>query len=248
MTPRRSRALWRTTLVELRLYLREPAAAFFSLLLPLILLVLHGAQGNDPRRELAGEGLVDALVPGFVALVIATSGLMTLPATLVAYRERGILRRLYATPLSPLVALAAQLLVCLLVTLAGLGLLIGVGVAFLDLTPPQAPLILLAATLLAALGFFAVCLVLAAVAPSSRTVQAVAAALFFPMIFLSGATWPRAALPDTLAAVGQWLPLSVVVDAIDAAWSGAADIAALGLLAVMCAAGLAVSARCFRWT
>jgi ABC-2 type transport system permease protein len=248
MTPARSRALWRTTLVELRLYLREPAAAFFSLLLPLILLLLNGAQGNHPRRELAGEGLVDALIPGYVALVIATSGLMTLPATLVAYRERGILRRLHATPLSPLVALAAQLLVCLVVTLAGLGLLVGVGVAFLDLSPPRAPLGLLAATLLGALGFFAVCLVLAAVAPSSRTVQAVAAALYFPMIFLSGATWPRSVLPDTLGAVGQWTPLTVVVDTIDAGWSGTVDAAALGWLAMMCAAGLALSARCFRWT
>jgi ABC-2 type transport system permease protein len=248
MMPDRSRALWRTTLVELRLYLRDPAAAFFSLLLPLILLVLNGAQGNDPRRDLAGEGVVDALLPGYVALVIATSGLMTLPTTLVVYREHGILRRLHATPLSPLVALAAQLLVCLVVTLAGLGLLIGVGLAFLDLTPPPAPLGLFAATLVGALGFFAICLLLAAVAPTSRTVQAAAAAVYFPMIFLSGATWPRDALPDTVADIGQWLPLAIVVDAIDAGWSGAADVGALGLLAVMGAAGLVLSARCFRWS
>jgi ABC-2 type transport system permease protein len=246
--PGRTRALWRTTLVELRLYLREPAAAFFSLLLPLILLVLNGSQGNEPRRDLSGEGIVDALMPGYVALVIATSGLMTLPATLVVYRERGILRRLHATPLSPLVALVAQLLVCLVVTLVGLGLLIGVGMAFLGLAPPQAPLGLFAATLIGALGFFAICLVLAAVAPTSRTVQAVAAALYFPMIFLSGAAWPRAALPDALAEIGQWLPLAVVVDAVDTAWRGGADAGALGLLAVMGAAGFALGVRCFRWT
>jgi hypothetical protein len=51
MTPGRSRALWRTTLVELRLYLREPAAAFFSLLLPADLLVLNGSLGERPAAR-----------------------------------------------------------------------------------------------------------------------------------------------------------------------------------------------------
>lgn len=248
MTAASCRAVWRTAIVELRLYLREPAAAFFTLLLPLVLLALNGAQGNAPRRELGGEGVVDVMLPGYVALVIATSGLMVLPATLATYRERGILRRLHATPMSPFVALVAQLLVCLVVTLVGLALLVSCGLAFFELTAPQAPARVLGATVLGALGFFAASLVVAAVAPSSRAVQAVAAALYFPMIFLSGAMWPREDLPDGLAQVGQWLALAPVVDAIDAAWSGGVDATALAVLVALLVAGTAVSVRLFRWS
>ena len=248
MSPRPLVALWRTTVVELRLYLREPAAAFFTLLLPLLLLALNGAQGNAPRAALGGAGLVDVLLPGYVALVIATSGLMVLPVTLTQYRERGILRRLHATPVSPLVALGAQLAVCLAMTTVGLVLLIACGLAFFGLNPPERPGGVVAATLLGALSFFGLSLILAAVAPSSRTAQAVASALYFPMIFVSGATWPREALPDVVARVGEWLPLSFVVDAIQAPWQGGTATASLGVLAVSSVAGLILSARLFRWS
>ena len=93
--------------------------------MPLILLALNAGAGS-----IDGEPAGDVLVPGYVALVIATSGLMALPSTIVHYRERGILRRLRVTPLTPLVALVAQVLVCLVVTLAGLALLVACGVAF----------------------------------------------------------------------------------------------------------------------
>jgi ABC-2 type transport system permease protein len=96
------RGFWKLTLMELKLFLREPTAAFFTLAFPLMLLFLFGSiYGNEPTPFFGGYGSVDVSVPGYTALIIGTSGLLTLAITMASYREHGVLRRLKATPLRP---------------------------------------------------------------------------------------------------------------------------------------------------
>lgn len=242
------RILAKTTWVELKLFFRDPAAAFFTLALPVLLLVLNGAGGNAPDPQFDGAGAIDVLVPGYIALVIATLGLMQLPGVLAGYRERGVLRRLEATPIRPGVILVAQLLVQGLIATVGLVVLVGLGMAVFDLRAPQAPWTVLAAYVIAVMGFSAFGFVLAAVLPTARSTAAVAAALYFPMIFLSGATWPREALPEWAAGVGNVLPLTYVVESVKRPWiTGDADVLAMGLLAAMIAVGTVIASRLFRW-
>jgi ABC-2 type transport system permease protein len=246
--PNLATVLTKTTWVELKLFFRDPAAAFFTLALPVLLLVLNGAGGNDPDPAFGGAGAIDVLVPGYIALVIATLGLMQLPAVLAGYRERGVLRRLEATPIRPGVILVAQLLVQGLIATVGLIVLVVLGMSVFDLRPPEAPWTVLAAYIIAVLGFSAFGFVLAAVLPTARSTAAIASALYFPMIFLSGATWPREMLPTWAASISDLLPLTYVVEAVKQPWiTGEADMLALGLLATMIVAGTAIATRLFRW-
>lgn len=240
--------LSKTTWVELKLFFRDPGAAFFTLALPVLLLVLNGAGGNDPDPRFGGAGAIDVLVPGFIALVIATLGLMQLPAVLAGYRERGVLRRLEATPIRPGIILVAQLLVQGLIATVGLIILVVLGMTVFGLRAPQAPWTVLAAYLVAVLGFSAFGFVLAAVMPTARSTTAIASALYFPMIFLSGATWPREMLPGWAARIGDLLPLTYVVEAVKQPWiTGQADAFAMGVLAAMIVAGTMLATRLFRW-
>jgi ABC-2 type transport system permease protein len=50
------RPLWKLTVTELKLFLREPAAVFFTLAFPLLLLWLNGSSGNRPGPSWAGGG------------------------------------------------------------------------------------------------------------------------------------------------------------------------------------------------
>lgn len=242
--------LAKLTWVELKLFAREPAAAFFTLVLPVLLLVLNGStSSNDRNADLGGAGLIDVLVPGYIALVIATLGLMTLPGVLASYRERGVLRRLEATPVGPTAVLVAQLLVQALVATVGLAVLVGLGMAVFDLRAPQAPLGVLVAYVAAVLGFAAVGFMLAAVLPTARTTNAVAAALYFPMIFLSGSTWPREVLPEWGQRIGDLLPLTYVVEAIKDPWTtGSWDVLALAVLGMLVLGGTTIATRMFRWS
>ena len=243
-------ALVKTTWVELKMFLREPGAAFVTLVLPVLLLVLNGSTGANERQEVfGGAGVIDVLVPGYIALVIATLGLTNVPSLLATYRERGVLRRLQAAPVRPWTILFAQLLVQSLVATTGLIVLVALGTTAFGLRAPQAPVAVLIAYVVSVLGFTALGFVLAAILPTARTASAISFALYLPMIFLAGATWPREVLPHWAQRVGDFLPLTYVVEALKQPWiSGSPNITALGLLAAMIVAGTALGSRLFRWT
>jgi ABC-2 family transporter len=108
------RALWKMTLVEAKLFLREPMAVFFTLAFPLMVLLLFGTIfGAEPIPGTNLKG-IDMSAPAYTGMIIGTVGLIGLPTTLAGYQELGILRRLRATPLHPSTILGAQVIVNLL--------------------------------------------------------------------------------------------------------------------------------------
>ncbi len=240
---------WNMTKTELKLFLRDPMAVFFTLLFPLMMLFLFGSIfGNEPDPDLGGRGSVDVSVPGYIAVIIATSAVMGLPINLATYRSGGVLRRFRATPLQPSTVLGAQVAVGLLFSLAGSALLVLAGRLFFGLHLPESPEIVMAAVLLSAASMFAVGFVLASVLPNARTAQSACMVVFFPMMFLSGAALPRHLLSETIRDVAQVLPLTHVVTLVDDAWSGGGwNPAAMVVLIGVLVAGVALSARLFRW-
>jgi ABC-2 type transport system permease protein len=243
------RAFWKLTVTEFKLFLREPLNLFFVLAFPLILLWLNGSLfGNAPSPEQGGQGAVDLLVPGYVALILATVGLTQLPGVRATYRERGILRRLATTPLAPAKVLGAQLVVQLAAGTIGVALLLAAATVFYDLHPPRAVAAAVLVYLAGALALYALGFVLAALAPNARTANAVGFVVYFPMIFLSGAVFPRHVLTASMRRIGELLPLAPVVTALQDAWSGGGiSTAALAALAAMVVVGSAVGVRVFRW-
>lgn len=243
--------LVKLTWVELKLFLREPMAAFFTLAFPLMMLFLFGSiYGNAPSHFFGGFGSVDISVPGYTSMIIATTGLMSLSISMASYREQGILRRLHATPLRPQTILGAQLLVLFLMTTIGMLLLIVSGKAAYGLRFAGDPLDVGLAYLLCSTSFFALGFVLAAVLPTTRSAQTVGMVLFYPMIFLSGATIPREILPETIRTYAQILPLTHVVNLLRGLWIGdpwSSHYTEVGVLLGLLVAGVIISAKTFRW-
>jgi ABC-2 type transport system permease protein len=243
------KAFWKLTWTELKLFVREPIGLFFTLLFPLLLLVIFGSIfGNDPTSMFGGFGSVDNSVPGYMGMIIGTLGMVGLPISLATYREKGILRRFRATPLNPNVVLWSQVAVNGIMQLVGIGLLVVAARLLYDLRIPAAPLALLPAVLLGGLSFFSVGFVLAGVLPTARTAQAVGMALFYPMLFLSGAALPRQMLPETVRQVAEFLPLTHVVMLFEDLWfKGSWNLTALAVVTGILLVSLAVSSRTFRW-
>jgi len=243
--------LVKLSLVEMKLFLREPLAAFFTLAFPVLLLLLFGSIfGNAPAPEYRGFGFVDASVPAYIALVIATGALLALATTLASYRERGVLRRLQATPLHPLAILGAQVVVLFAMTTTGTVLLVVVGRTVFGLRCAGSFVAIGAAYVLCNTALFALGFVLASVVPSARSAQAVGMAIFYPMVFLSGAALPRDLLPDTIQRAALMLPLTHAVTLLQSSWMGegwSTHLDAVGVLVATAAGGIALAARIFRW-
>ncbi|MBK8904249.1 MAG: ABC transporter permease [Anaerolineaceae bacterium] len=242
-------ALQKMTWVEFKLALREPIATFFTLVFPVLILFLFGSiYGNEPSEFLGGRGSVDNSVPGYIAMVIATTGLMSLPIGLATYRELGVLRRYRATPLRPLTLLGARIIVHTMISVIGAAVLIIAGVLAYDMVLPENIPAIVLAFLLGNIGFLAVGFLLASVLPNANTATAVGMALLYPMLFLSGAGLPREILPDNLVTVGNFLPLTHVVDLLKDVWySNTWNFTPIAVIIGMTLVATAVSVRTFRW-
>jgi ABC-2 type transport system permease protein len=236
------------TRVETSLLLREPAAVLFTLALPLVLLVLNGSNGNEPNPTFGGAGTVDVLLAGLLVYVMATSAIMGLGETLADYRDKGILRRLRVTPLRPWQILSSHALTHGAMSAVGTVVLVGVGYAAFDLNLPTSWPATVFSLVMSLMSLLAVGFLLGAVMPSVRTTQAVAAAIYFPAIFISGALFPQELLPPFAQTIGEFLPMTYAVRSIREAWTaGTVDWPSIAILAgtTLLLAGIAV--RMFRW-
>ena len=245
------RGWWMVFWTEAKLYLRDPWAAFFTLAFPLMMLLLFGAiYGNDPDPFFGGLGAIDVSVPAYTAMIIASVGLLSIGIGVTTYREQGILKRYWATPMRPLPYMTAHLLVHFAMTLAGTAFLIVAGKVLYDIRFSGNWGNVLAAFTLSTLSFFSLGFIIAGLARTARAAQVIGMVVFYPMLFLSGATIPLEVIEGS---IGKWvkiLPLTHVVTLLRGLWFGGTwgdhwvEVVVLASLLVI---GAVASAVTFRW-
>jgi len=245
------RGFWKLAWVEIKIYLRQPQAAFFTVFFPLILLFIFGSiYGNNPSPFFGGRGSVDVSTPAYLAMIIGSTGLLSIAIAVSSYREKGVLRRYRATPLRPAAVLAAEVAVHFLMTLlGGVLLIIAARVVYGLRFEGHAGEVFLGFTL-SCMSFFSIGFLLAGLARTARTAYILGMVIYFPNLFLSGATIPKETFPKALRAASRFIPLTHVVNLLQGLWFGNSlgkhlpEIAVLtGLLVI----GAAVSAMTFRW-
>lgn len=245
------KSLLRLTAVELKLYLREPMAVFFTLAYaPMILLLFGFIYGNEPSPFFGNRGFVDIAIPSYIGLIIVSVGLMSVPIATAEDREKGVLRRFYSTPASPAVYLFSNIFVYYLMTLAGVILLFIAGKLLFNTRFDGNIFSVLAGFTICTLSFFSFGYLIASLSPTSRMAQVAGMIIAFPLMFLSGAAIPLEVLPEKVLNISKYLPLYHVVTFMRGLWAGNSwsehwieIIVIIGLLVV----GAAVSIKTFRW-
>jgi len=246
-----TRSLMKMTWMEAKLFLREPVGAFFTLVFPLMMLFIFGTiYGNQPAAQSGGQGAIDSLIPAFTAMIIGITGLMSTTIMMATYRENGVLRRLRATPVSPLVVMAAPVIVVFAMTTLGMLLLVTAGKLVYHVRFEGNALSVLGGFTLGSLSFFGIGFILAGTMPTARMAQIIAMVLMYPMLILSGAAWPRELMPATMQKVSAFVPLTYVVNLLRGLWTGQTwgdHLLDAGVLVGMLLLGIIVSAKTFRW-
>lgn len=242
--------LSRLTLTESKLFVREPAAVFFMLAFPPLLLIVLGLVPafREPSEDLGGARVIDLYTPIVIAMALAMLALNGLPQMFATYREKGILRRMATTPVRPSMLLGAQLLMCTAIAVTLLVVLLAIGRIGFDVAlPRQVPGYLLA-YLLCVLSMLTMGLLVASLAPSGRGAGAIGSVLFFPVLFFAGLWVPRAGMSDVLRRISDLTPLGAGVQSLqDTAagqWPQLLHVAVM--LGWTLLAGV-LAARYFRW-
>ncbi|MDA3647857.1 ABC transporter permease [Saccharopolyspora indica] len=243
-------ALFRLTATETKLFFREPVLVFFALALPPVLLVILGSipAMREPSEDLGGARAITVYVPIIVAMSVTVFALNSLSQLFATYREKGVLRRMRTTPVTPRVMLGAQLLMSTVLSAVTMLVVLAIGRLAFDVDLPRQLPAHLIAYLLTALSMFAIGLLVASLAPTGKSAGAIGTLLFFPFLFFAGLWIPRTEMNDVLRTISDFTPLGAGVQSLqDAAaghWPQLLHVTVM-LGWTIVAGGLA--ARYFRW-
>lgn len=251
--PATATIIWQQLRHTNRAFWRSPIAAFFTIVFPLLFLVLIGALVGNQTVEGSDVRVAQFLTPAIAAFAATSAAFTSLAIGMVIDREEGILKRVRGTPLRPWMFMAARVGSSVWVALVSVALMLAVGMALFGvrLIPRTAP----SALLTVAVGiacFAALGLAVVALAPSQNATHAITNGFIIPLAFISGIFTQGDALPRWMEIVGWIFPLKHFASALVATFNPFAEGAQFGWdhLAVMAAwgvAGAAVALRLFRW-
>jgi ABC-2 type transport system permease protein len=250
MRPRFLRGFWKLTWVETKIFAREPMGFVATLVMPLVVFIILGRTLGADKRVPASELDIPFNPAILAAVVIAISAVQSLVAIISIYREGGILKRLRATPLSPVTILGAHVVVKLGFTVSSLTLLVLAGRRLFPGVMQVNVFSFTMAVLLGTLSILSLGFVMASLVPTARFAQPIGAAVLYPMLAVSGLFFPLDRLPRTLEAIAYLLPTTHAVALLQGVWNGSGWSAhwmnAVALL-VLFAAYTALSTKVFRW-
>lgn len=194
---------------------------------------------------------VDFLVPGILAMTIMQLGISGVAFGLVAAKQRGVLRRIMATPFPPRRFLAAQVVERLILAVVQTLILLGVALLVFKVQVVGSLVELLVVTILGSIVFLCLGFALAGWATTENQVAPLTQIVTLPQLFLSGVFFATDAVPAAVRPLTNLLPLTFLADALrEISTSGATlwDVrgALLGLL-VWSAIGFVLAVRLFRF-
>jgi ABC-2 type transport system permease protein len=246
------RVLWKLTWLEIKIFVREPLGLIGTIGIPVVIfVVMTRILGTPARSAPRPPGWPDSsFLPVLTSLLIALSAVTSLITIVSIYREGGILKRLRATPLPPVVILAAHVFVKLIFTAITLAAMLLAGRRYF---PPgtQVPVVSYGAALLfTTWAILSIGFVIASIVPTARFAQPIATVIVYPMLSVSGLFYPIERMPPALQMLATVSPFTYAVSLLDGIWKGESwlahgtDIAALILTFVVCTA---ISSKVFRW-
>jgi ABC-2 type transport system permease protein len=194
---------------EIKLSLRHMDAIFFGIFFPVGIALLLGAiYGSKPAFEGAKYTMMQLSFGAFAAVGICATGLMGLPLVLSDYRHKKILKRFKVTPVSPSTLLVIQVIISFVISVISALCTSIVSIAIFGYTMPGSIINFILSFLLLTITIYSIGMLVASLAQNVKVSNLACTLLYFPMLFLSGATVPYEIMPKALQTVANVFPMT----------------------------------------
>jgi len=236
---------WRQYRLERRMFWRNPSAAFFNFLLPLLFLVGGGAILHGNQHQL------NKLLPAIAGMSVMSTTFTALAYNIVFLRERGVLKRIRGTPLPTGSYFGVVAANAVTNTALQIAIVVIAGRVFFGIGWPKdwgelIVFVVVGVVCLAALG-----VAFAHVIPNFESTAAYVNAVFLPVVFISFYVFDSKSAPAFLRNIAEALPLKPLIDGLSGAMvtgtglgSHLSALAVIGLWGVF---GLVFAVRGFSW-
>lgn len=193
----------------------------------------------------------DFVAPGILSMSIMQLGIFGVAFGFVALKKRGILRRLFVTPINPNDFIIANVAMRLVLVMLQILVMTLVPYFFLNLHFIGNFWEMFLVGILGAIVFLAMGFAIAGIGKSEDQVAPIANLVAMPMMMLGGIFFSRNSLPGFVRAVVDYLPLSFLADAMRSIAIDGATLAhvlpQIGGLAAWCVVSVFVAVKMFRW-
>jgi ABC-2 type transport system permease protein len=238
-------AAWRQYRLERKMFWRNPSAAFFNFVLPLVFLALFGSIFSEQQDDL------QVIVPGIAGMAVMATTFSALAMNITYLREFGVLKRIHGTPLPTSAYVAGIAGNATTNTALQVGLITSAGSLIFGLGWPTEWVALVVYVVIGVVCFASLGVALSHAIPNFDSAPAYVNAVFLPTIFISGVFYDAGNVPEFLRVIAEALPLKHLIDGLSGAMvhgEGLSDnLAGLLVLLLWTAAGLVLAIRGFSW-
>jgi ABC-2 type transport system permease protein len=194
---------------------------------------------------------IDFLIPGVLSMSIMQMGIFGVAFGFVTLKKRGILRRLWVTPIRPWSFVGGQVLMRLTVVMMQISIIVGAGVFFFHLHFIGSLASLFLIGVLGGIVFLSIGFAIAGISKTEDQVAPIANLISLPMMLLSGIFFSRSNLPGVIHTITDYFPLTYLADAMRSVAIDGSSLIAIGPqligLLVWCLISTIVAVKMFRW-
>jgi ABC-2 type transport system permease protein len=235
---------------------RDPQSRFFTIVLPLIFLILLTSLFGNRTLHVHGYAIKTSTyyVPGIATLGIIATSFVNLVITITGQRESGVLKRRRSTPVPAWVLIASRTLASAILASAMVAVIVAIGRIVYGVHIPGSTLPAFVLSVIVGTATFC-CLSFAAASfiRNEDSAQPLIQAIILPLYFISGVLVPKNQLPSTLRDIASAFPVSHLDNALFKAFEPATSVSGLAatdlvILAIWGAAGLLIALRRFKWS
>ena len=207
--------------------------------------------GNDKIMREPGSRYIDFLIPGLIGMGIMGNAVWGLGFAIVDARRKKLLKRIIATPMPKHYYLLSFLFWRLLLLVVEVGVPLAFGALVFGVPMRGSAIALIAISILGALAFSALGLLVASRVKTIEAISGLANATMVPMWIVSGVFFSSQRFPDLVQPLIKALPLTAVIDALRANMLQGAGFAQMAPQAAVLGAWLVVcfglALKLFRW-
>lgn len=236
--------------VEGKLSLRCPDGIIFGIGMPVGVLLLIAVVAGSQSAGGADYSFLQSAFASLLTVGICATAFMGLPLTIADYRDKKILKHFFATPIRPFMILSVQVVIGMLTSFFSAALVTILAVFGFGYRMEGDPFLFIGAFLLVMLSMYSIGMILASLCKTVKIANVVTTFVYFPMLFLSGATIPFELFPDTVQKVCNVLPLTHGIKLLKAVslnmWSQEIWIS-VALLIIFAVVGCIISVVSFKW-
>lgn len=237
--------------IEGRIGLRCPDSIFFGVCMPMGIIVLLGIiSGSKPAFKGADYTLLQSSFGALITVGICATAFMGIPLTISDYRDKKILKHFFVTPVSPAMLLLVQVFINVILSFVSAVLVYVTVKLFFGYEMRGSKIGFILSYFLVMASMYSIGMLMASVCKNIKIANIVCSIVYFPMLFLSGATIPYEIFPKSLQYVSNILPLTQGIKLLKGYSLGLHQenlLLPIVIMIIWTVVGLSVAIKTFRW-